>query len=867
VSLLARKCDMTKFRRPAPTQHVPATPEQLFNQLPRGAGPATLWSHQADVLRSYDRDFQNKPDVAIELPTGTGKTLPGLLLADWNRRFRGARVVFACPTVQLVKQVMRAALRQGIPVVDLSGSWRDWDGSDKMRFEQAQAVAVVSYSTIFNSKPHLHKVDTLVFDDAHAGEQYVAGAYSVEVDRLEAPALYEALRSSLARALPSGVAARLAESDSEAAGRATINLVLPGLEDGLGDRLDAAISANTTKFKGVFWEHQTIKGHLDACMVYMSWHEVLIRPFIPPTFENELFYGARQRIYLSATLGDAGELERAFGRQSIQRLPLPASAGVPRSGRRFIIFPTLTKGTDPLALARSLEECSERAIVLTPSNFGLKKANDQLVPLGWKKFAREDVENGFDEFAATPQAICVLANRYDGIDLPHDACRVVTLLGHPRSTHMQEDFLASRAKATAAIAERVRSRVVQGTGRCTRNPEDFALVIIADADTANFLGRPDVRKTLDPALQAEIEFGIENSMGSRADVIEYVKSFIAQDTDWQEGAEPEIARLQSSVTRAAAPGSDSLKSSVTDEVRASELAWQGVWEEASVDASSAAHKLTGDNDVRTYRAFWLLLAGYYANVAVRGGRGSSVQLSERLVKQALQAAQPQTWVRELTPFPGLPEEPLLAHDVSAVNALSAELKRGGFNDAKNIAKLEAMAKGLRETGAKDYEPALTVLGRMLGADAFKPDTHANCDSAWCWDNYMWVTIEAKSGESAGDALSVDTVREANGHLALLAADRGNVGIPTPHSASVIASPRTSIDPQAMTIARRALHLVSLDDMMDLGDEVQKLWNQLRPLRFLDGNELAENVTEVLRRTSLLPSAVFERLTRMPVVAD
>jgi len=41
---------------------------------------------------------------------------------------------------------------------------------------------------------------------------------------------------------------------------------------------------------------------------------------------------------------------------------------------------------------------------------------------------------------------------------------------------------------------------------------------------------------------------------------------------------------------------------------------------------------------------------------------------------------------------------------------------------------------------------------MLGADAFKPPTHANCDSAWCWDNHMWITIEAKSDESATDAL-------------------------------------------------------------------------------------------------------------------
>jgi hypothetical protein len=140
---------------------------------------------------------------------------------------------------------------------------------------------------------------------------------------------------------------------------------------------------------------------------------------------------------------------------------------------------------------------------------------------------------------------------------------------------------------------------------------------------------------------------------------------------------------------------------------------------------------------------------------------------------------------------------------------------------------------------------------MLGADAFKPPTHANCDSAWCWDNHMWITIEAKSDESATDALSVDSVRQTNAHLALLAAERG-ASVPAPFAASAIASPRTSINPEAITIAQRSVHLVSLKELIELGDEVHAIWNQLRQLRGLDHGELVSHVTDVLRRASLLP---------------
>jgi superfamily II DNA or RNA helicase len=45
-----------------------------------------LWSAQAYVLDAYSNTFVSKPDVAIELPTGAGKTLIALLIAEaWRK--------------------------------------------------------------------------------------------------------------------------------------------------------------------------------------------------------------------------------------------------------------------------------------------------------------------------------------------------------------------------------------------------------------------------------------------------------------------------------------------------------------------------------------------------------------------------------------------------------------------------------------------------------------------------------------------------------------------------------------------------------------------------------------------------------------
>ena len=44
-------------------------------------GPKDLWAHQADVLRDYLAHVDDA-DLAIELPTGAGKTLVGMLASQ-----------------------------------------------------------------------------------------------------------------------------------------------------------------------------------------------------------------------------------------------------------------------------------------------------------------------------------------------------------------------------------------------------------------------------------------------------------------------------------------------------------------------------------------------------------------------------------------------------------------------------------------------------------------------------------------------------------------------------------------------------------------------------------------------------------------
>ena len=96
---------MVGFKKVVTRATKPKDPESLFHDL-RNRSPSIqhLWAHQADLLRAYSLNHINAEDISFELPTGTGKTLVGLLIGEWRRLHFEERILYLCPTRQLVSQ-------------------------------------------------------------------------------------------------------------------------------------------------------------------------------------------------------------------------------------------------------------------------------------------------------------------------------------------------------------------------------------------------------------------------------------------------------------------------------------------------------------------------------------------------------------------------------------------------------------------------------------------------------------------------------------------------------------------------------------------------------------------------------------------
>jgi hypothetical protein len=700
-----------------------ADPEALFGDLPRTPnGVGALWSHQADQLRTYGEQHRSTADVALELPTGSGKTLVGLLIAEWRRGTLGQRVVYACPTRQLARQVRQKAHDQGLRPALLIGSHRNWDQAELTRCTRGDAIAITTYSTIFNINPYLHDAQALLFDDAHAAEGYVAEAWALSVKSSTSTygQLFDALRGSVE---PSFIA-RMIAPDGPAADAQEIRLIPIGAVARHVEDIDQVLSGLEGDSA---YRFRMLRANLRSCLFYVSRREFYIRPMIPPTFEHGAFTDPEQRVYLSATLGDAGELERAFGRTGIKRVPVPPAWDKTGSGRRFFVFPEIAvasveavpagdSGDDDeeddehleLGLVRDLLNLAPKRLILTPDDDSATKIAKALDVPDEERFTAKDEGAGIRAFIAADTGTLLAPSRYDGMDLADKACRMILMAGLPTASHLQDQFLEAKLRASEVLQERIRTRVVQGAGRCTRGPKDWAVVVVAGEDILRFLSRAEVQKSLPVELQAELTFGLEQSQAPADDLRYLTESALNQDEIWQEDAEPELAKLRRQATRTPQTHVAELATSAEREIRAWTYAWQQDWESAARAAVAVFENLTASG-LRPYRALWAYLGSAWSALASADPADAAAYRSADLLRKAHSASVGTTWLKEIQPLPDATydSDPL---DEAAIDDVIA-LFTGTYRSAARFERESAaMLANLNQNEATKYEQGLVALG-------------------------------------------------------------------------------------------------------------------------------------------------------------
>lgn len=755
------------FKKRGTKQTASTSPDQLFRELPRRKYPDVL-PHQQSIMQRYAEEAEDKPDVALQLPTGSGKTLVGLLIAEWRRRKYREKIVYVCPTKQLVYQVVeQAESKYGLTVIGFTGKKSLYDPSDVAKYKQGMAIAVTTYSSIFNTNPFFEDPDVIIVDDAHAAENYVSKLWSLEVERFNPKhkTIHEIICSLVKPFLDFTSYSRLAGKWESPSDNAWVDKLPTPIFNSIKNELVAALDECTAD-SDLKFSWSMLRSHLQACHLYLSSKSILLRPLLPPTWAHAAFSNATQRIYMSATLGEGGDLERLVGRKNIYRLATPDGWDSQGVGRRFFIFPSLSLTEhDCEKLNLELFNISDRSLVLVPSDAQCAKIKKYIEEKSNLHFYDAiDIEESKADFVATKGAIAVVANRYDGIDFPGDECRLLVIEGLPKTVNIQEQFLMSRIGANTLFNERIQTRVIQAIGRCTRSLEDYSAVVVNGNELVDFLADPARRKYLHPELQAELEFGVEQSIDSKLrDFIENYKIFVENGEDWEE-INTEIVDIRTQKNKIAFSGIDELEACVSAEIDYVKALWGCDYEEALSKSENILGKLNA-SELKGYRALWEYLAGSAAYMADNEGHGEYKIKAREHFTRSKKAAKNIPWLVGLSRYTNNIESNtgdddiniLLMKQVEGIESLLSTL--GSMHDRKLMQREVKIRDGLNSDVL--FEEAHRLLGEHLGFDARKVEDDASPDPWWQIENICFVFEDHANAES--DTLSATKARQVSTH--------------------------------------------------------------------------------------------------------
>lgn len=756
------------FKKLTTQATVPDSPDRLFLDLPRRK-LASLFDHQGQMLRNYAAKAIKASDVALQLPTGSGKTLVGLLLAEWRRRKYGERVLYLCPTRQLVNQVAEeASQKYGITVQPFTGARRDYSPDAKAAYEDANRVAVTTYNSLFNTNPYFENPDVIIVDDAHAAESYMASQWTMRIDRYEEKdeVLHKAVAAVLKPLLSTQNYSRLLGVWEGVDDMSWTDKIPTHELVQIADELRATINANVSESKQRYtWK--MLSNHLHACQLYVSSSEIMLRPLIPPTWSHAPFIGAKQRIFMSATLGAGGDLERLTGRPSIMRLPIPEGWDKQGIGRRFFLFPEKSLTEDEtVELRRRLMRKAHRSLVLTPSKTEADAViEDVKENLNYATFTAADLEVSKTEFTGSRNAVAVIANRYDGIDFPEDDCRLLFVEGLSRTTNLQERFLINRMGANLLFNERIQTRVLQAIGRCTRGLNDYSAVVVTGNELPAYLTDRERRTYFHPELQAELRFGLEQSTNMTADeFLDNFDIFLEHEEAWEDANEG-ILEVRAAATQKIFPAMDQLENVVSHEI-----AWQAAsWNQDYEKAYDAAREVLGGlnhAELRGYRALWHYLAGSSAEAAAKAGNSGFDNMARTQYRKAKEAANGIPWLITLArgDTPSGPDRDADKDStvLMQVEQLEARLvKLGTLHNRDFSAREKTIREGLQD--GERFEQAQVLLGEHLGFSAGKREEDASPDPWWMVGDIVIVFEDHANAKGESTIVDATKARQAASH--------------------------------------------------------------------------------------------------------
>ncbi|AXV96754.1 hypothetical protein CJO81_15085 [Ralstonia solanacearum] len=706
-----------------PTSHV-----ELFDNLDRKATHQILRPVQAEALQALDAQ-QGRKDVVLKVSTGSGKTLVGLVYAEMmRRRYAGEPVLYLCPTIQLVDQVLETAAKIGVSAEKFRSEVQPHQAID------GKSILVCTYDKLFTARNvferHSWSPSAIVLDDVHSGVERVRQKYTVSIPNdiyRQIREIFEPISTQCDPALWRGI------NNNESDARVEIPYWhwLPQAE---------AISALIEEYRDedeVQFSWPNISRYAELARLCISGTAAELSLVVPAIEENRAYSAAKHRLFMSASIKDGSSLVRDMECDAAARAHVIQPASDKGAGERMILPIALVdpkvRKEDIAALCSALSQ-KTNVVVLTSSY-----AQAQIwVDAGARIAKGADVDLAVQDLRASSSGqFVVFTQRFDGVDLPDDACRVLVVDGVPTGDRLCDRIDYDRQKNSPGNNMRVVNRLEQALGRAVRSSADFAATLLVGTDLAAFIGRKDVKQLLEPHTAEQIELGKDLAeqikgagMPTLMAISQAVHLLLDRDERWKEAHRDRMANMK----RPAATGAEHTPSEAA--AKAERNAWLQAKARNHQAAVAALQPAVDDArlDLIQKAELTFRMAGYMHHF--------DPAKAAALYRGAF------TINSKLPRPPQLPDRRYqkVREQASAIREyMSAFANVGGA-----LAKLEEIRAKVAYAGAAPLvEEGLFELGVYLGAESSRPEkeTGRGPDVLWQFDDLSFC-IEAKNEKTA-----------------------------------------------------------------------------------------------------------------------
>jgi hypothetical protein len=703
-------------------------PRDIFftlNRQPQFSFPRDI---QTEVMNQWF-DRRDEKDSVIKLNVGSGKTLVGLLLLQSSLNEGKGPALYVAPDIQLAQQVMQEATALGLDITD--------DPRDAS-YAAGERICVVNVYKLFNGRSVFGvgrseiNIGTVIIDDAHACVSTITKQFRISLDNTHEA--YGKILSILSQDLKGYNEARHLEIE---AGDPRAHLEVPfwSWSEHQSEILKALHDHRTEG--DLKFVYPLLSELLPLCRCVIGGQYLEIEPYYPATDLVQSFRRAKRRIYMTATLSDDSVIATHFGADpnSLGKPIVPSSSQ--SMGERMILMPQeLNPELTTADIRAMLVELSKtvNVVVIVPSDAASKDWAD----VADQVLIGDKVPDGIEKLRAGHVGLTILVNRYDGIDLPGNACRVLAISDLPEVSSYADLVDSEVLSGSSVNLRRHVERIEQGMGRGVRSNDDFCAVLLLGAKLTSRLRSPEGQAMLTAATRAQLDLSRKIAKKLKTpdvnDIKDVVLQCLARDPDWVKVSKKALVGLKAD-----------------DELRfdAAKLALRAAFDCARsnqhADALTVLDKaidLTGDEQVKA----WLLSRKAALEHPMDAAAAQKTIGAAHKLEPAVTKPMHGTTYKQLAPTAGQQAAALIAnHKTRFMDSTGMKL----FADA--------LCSDLQfKPGTSDvFEAAVNDLAWFLGISGQRPEKQfkEGPDNLWALLGGDFLIIECKNGVTAGSGIA------------------------------------------------------------------------------------------------------------------